>query len=640
MTRHAPRFVPVLATLMVAAGVRNFGPSAFAAAPAAGPATAEPSTRPAGVPAFVDPRQTIPFLASDDLAGRMPGTPGLARAGDVLADDFARLGLRPLPGHPDDFQPFSLRLSTTLDPATALAVDAKPLAVGRDFDPIGLGHEGAFAGPVVFAGYGITHVVGGSGADYDDYAGLDVRGKVVLAMMKEPLDGRNASRFAAPGETWSAAARFGEKAATAAAHGAAAVLLVSPPTSGGPDDVRPFFADPDGVAPAAVPVVQVTRRVADLLLATGRQPDLRTLQERINAGFAPRSVALRGANAAGDVTVKRSTADTRNLMAVLPGVGPRADEWVVVGAHYDHLGKGQMGHMFGPVGSIYHGADDNASGTAAVLELAAELKAAGALPRSVLFVLFSGEEEGLIGSDYFVKHPPVPLDHVAAMLNLDMVGRLKDDDLLLGGAGTAKAFDPMVAAAIAGTGLHTSTFERGGLGPSDHMSFALHGVPVLFLFTGLHADYHRPTDTADKINYAGIDRVVTVAGRLVDAMAAMPRQTYDGSADSTSSMAATVGHGGTGGGRASLGVVPDYAAGDGPPGVPITGVGDGSPAAAAGLRAGDRLVGFGSKALTNLQDLSDCLAEAKPGDRVDVKVVRDGQPVTVHATLGERKQTQ
>ncbi len=264
----------------------------------------------------------------------------------------------------------------------------------------------------------------------------------------------------------------------------------------------------------------------------------------------------------GEVVVKRSTAQTRNVMACLSGTGPHAGEWVVVGAHYDHLGKGQMGHMFGPVGSVYHGADDNASGVAAVLELAARLRAAGPLPRSVLFVLFSGEEEGLIGSDFFVKHPPVPLDRVAAMLNLDMVGRLKGDALLIGGEGTARAFDGIVAAAVAGTGLHTSTFERGGLGPSDHMSFALQHVPVLFLFTGLHADYHRPTDTADKINYPGLDRVVAVADRIVTALAAMPRQTYDGSADGSSTMALASGHG-TGGGRASLGVVPDYSAGDG-----------------------------------------------------------------------------
>ena len=258
------------------------------------------------------------------------------------------------------------------------------------------------------------------------------------------------------------------------------------------------------------------------------------------------------------------------------------------------------------------------------------------LPRSVLFALFAGEEEGLIGSDYFVKHPPLPLDHVAAMLNMDMVGRLKNDDLLIGGAGTARGFDAIVADAVAGTGLHTSTFERGGLGPSDHMSFALRHIPVLFLFTGLHADYHRPTDTADKVNYAGIDRIVTVAQRIVVAMANMPRQPYDNSSDGQSIFAATAGHG-SDAGRALLGVVPDYGGDNGTGGVAISGVGPGTPAASAGLRGGDRLVGFNEKRLDNLTDLSEALAEAKPGDGVDAHVLRDGKPLVLHATLGERK---
>jgi hypothetical protein len=612
-------------------------PPATMPSPTTAAAVFTPEATAPGLPPYVDPRRTIPFLASDELAGRMPGTPGLARAGDVLAEDFQRLGLAPPPGQLDDFQPFTMRLSTTLDPATGLLIDGRPLTVGKDFDPMSVSREGRFDGPVVFVGYGITHVANGT-VDYDDYAGLDVRGKVVLAMMKEPTDGHNASRFAQAGQAWSDAAHFNAKAATAAAHGAAALLLVSPPSSGGADEVRPFFADSDPNATAALPVVQVSRRVADLLLTTAEQPDLKSTQDAINAAFAPRSKPLPDVTASGEVVIKRSTADVRNVMAALPGVGPHADEWVIVGAHYDHLGKGQMGHMFGPVGSVYHGADDNASGTAAVLELAAELRAAGPLPRSVLFVLFTGEEEGLIGSDYFVKHPPVPIDRVVAMLNMDMVGRLKNDNLLVGGAATAKGFDPMVAAAVAGTGLRTTTFERGGLGPSDHMSFALQHVPVLFLFTGLHADYHRPTDTADKVNYDGIDRIVTVAGRLVNAMAVMPRQAYDGSADGQSTMAFATGHGG--GGRASLGVVPDYSAGDGPPGVPISGVGPASPAAKAGLAGGDRLVGFNATRLDNLQDLADALAEAKPGDPVDVKVVRDGKQLVLHATLGERKQSQ
>ncbi len=634
MTPARPIFAPVVTLAVALIGCNS---PAVVDRPAT-PARVSPTTVPtvaaptaAAAPSpFADPRQTVPFLASDELAGRMPGTPGLVRAGDYLADAFTHLGLQSLPGHADDFQPFTMPLSTTLDPATGLAIDGRPLVAGHDYDPVGLSREGPFRGQVVFAGYGITR------GSYDDYAGLDCRGRVVLAMMKEPLDGRNASRFAPAGQTWSDAAHFNAKATAAAARGAAALLLVSPPSSGGPDDVRPFFPEADAAATAPLPVLQVSRRVADLLLTVADRPDLQTLQDRIDTAFAPQSFPLADLDVSGEVVVKRSTAAVRNVIACLPGVGPHADEWVIVGAHYDHLGKGQLGHMFGPVGSVYHGADDNASGVAAVLELAAKLRAAGPLSRSVLFALFTGEEEGLIGSDHFVRDPPVPLDHVVAMLNLDMVGRLRNDDLLIGGAATAAPFDAVVAAAVAGTGLRTTTFERGGLGPSDHMSFALRHVPVLFLFTGLHADYHRPTDTADKINYPGIDRVVTVAGRIVNAMASMPRPAYDGSADGQSPLATTGSHGG----RAALGVVPDYAAADtGQAGVPISGVGPNTPAARAGLAGGDRLVGFNGHDLSDLQDLSDALAQAKPGDPVDVRVVRDGKPLTLHATLSERKTT-
>ena len=611
---------------------------------------AAPSTEPAaaGLPAFADPRVTVPYLASDELAGRLPGTPGLTAAGDYLADDLRRLGLPPPPGRPDRFQPFTLHLSTTLDPATGLLVDGKPLAVGTDFAPVAESGQGPFRGPVVFAGYAIARPANGTAngpAAYDDFAGVDVAGKVVLAMMKEPLDGHNRSRFATAGRTWSDGVYFTAKAAAAKARGATGLLLVAPPSSGGPDGVRPFFGAPDDEADAApLPVVQVSRRVANLLLTTANQPGLAAAQAKIDAAFAPASVPLADVTVSGEVVVKRATADVRNVMAALPGAGPHAGEWVVVGAHYDHLGRGQLGHAMGPPTGLFHGADDNASGTAAVVELAAELKRAGPLPRSVLFCLFSGEEEGLLGSEYFVDHPAVPLDRVVAMLNMDMVGRLRNDDLQVGGAGTAKPFDAMVAAAVAGTGLHTSTAlpdenGRGGMAPSDHMSFARHQVPVLFLFTGLHKDYHTPTDTADKINYAGIDRIVTVAGRLVTAMAAMPRPTYDATSDAGPGMVVALGASAKAAGpaKAALGVVPEMAADDGGAGVPISGVGPDTPAAAAGFRAGDRLTSFGTRPLASLHDLSAALADARPGDRVDVTVTRDGKPAVLHVTLGERK---
>ena len=578
----------------------------------------------------VDPRDTVPYLASDQLAGRAPGTPGLATAGDYLADEFRLIGLQPLPQLYGYFQPFTMTLSSTLGPQTNLLVNDKSLTLGIDFSPLSVTSEGPFRGPLVFVGFGVSQ------GNYDDYAGMDVAGKVVLAMRQEPRDEHGKSRLAGAGRTWSPAAYFNAKAKTAAEHGAAALLLVSPPSSGPEDSVGPFFASA-GESSSSIPVMQISRRVADLLLATGDAKDLSDLQKAIDSTGKPKSMVLRDIEVAGDVALKRSSAQVRNVVAYLPGSGEHADEFVIVGAHYDHLGIGQLGHTMGPPGSIYHGADDNASGVAAVLEIASQLAKAPPPPRSIVFVFFTAEEEGLIGSDWFVNHPPVPLEKVVAMLNLDMVGRLKDENVLVGGWGTAANFDSIVKSAVAGTPMHTQSFEKGGLGPSDHMSFALKKIPVLFLFTGLHADYHRPTDTADKINFGGIDEVASVGRKIVDAMAAMPRQTYDASNDGSATMAFYVGHGQSGQRQAALGVVPDFASTDSTRGVPISGVGTASPAEIAGLRGGDVITDFAGKPMHNLQDLSDALAEASPGDKVAVKILRDGKPIELHATLGQRK---
>lgn len=636
-----------LLTILLTCAACNSRPPVETARPSLVPVAA-PATQSLRPPVGTDPRDTVPFLASDILAGRVAGSSGLDQAADFLADRFAQIGLAPLPGSKDYFQPFTMPLATTLAPGTSLLVNDRSLSLSSDFSPLSLTGEGPFAGRVVFAGYGITRAkpepttqpspataATGWTRGYDDYADIDARGKVVLVMRQEPRDSTGKSRFAAQHQQWSDAAVFGAKANNAAAHGATALLLVTPPSSGGADQVLQFFGE--GGNGSKIPVIQISRRVAELLLGMGGAPDLKTLQEAIDASTSPRSTDLKQLEVTGNVAVKRTTATVRNVLAILPGAGERAGEYLVVGAHYDHLGTGQLGHMLGPVGSIYHGADDNASGTAALLALAAKMKATGPLPRSVVFALFTAEEQGLVGSGHFIKHPPVQLDQIVAMLNLDMVGRMKDQTILTGGWGTAPAFESIVREASAAAGLKTQSFEKGGLGPSDHMSFAVKKIPVLFLFTGLHADYHRPTDTADKINYRGIDRVIDASQRIITAMASMPRQKYDSSNDSKSTMAFGTSHGGGGGSRrAALGVVPDYGSSDAKNGVPISGVGGGSPADAAGFRAGDVLTSWNDNPLLNLQDLSDRLAQASPGDKVQITVRRGGKPVKLHATLTER----
>jgi hypothetical protein len=583
-------------------------------------------------PPTSNPRDTVPFLASDALAGRLPGSPGINRAADFLAAELSRMGLRPLPGRSDYFQSFNMPEASTLARATYLALNGQDLLLSKDYAPMSLSAEQRFSGPVLFAGFGITRPPDDA-SHYDDYEGVDARGKVVMAMMKEPLNERSASRFG--GTPWSNSSLFTVKVRNAADHGAVALLLVAPPSSGGGDMVNLFSGGSEN--PSAIPVYQITRRVANVILSMGNAEDLKTIQEVIYSSFKPHSLDLSSEQIAGEVALRHGKTGVRNVMAYLPGIGPHADEWVVVGAHYDHLGKGQLGHMVGGrIGEIWHGADDNASGTSAVLELAERMKKTGPLPRSVLFIFFTAEEEGLIGSKYFVEHPLIPIDKVVAMLNLDMVGRLRNNSLQVGGIATASDLDAMVKSAVAGTGLITSTPDpedggRGGLGPSDHASFAAHKIPVLFLFTGLHSDYHKPADTADKINYDGIDKLVEVSERIVTAMASMPWQKYDGTADA--GMMRVMLPGGGSEHRAVLGVVPDETSGEATTGVPISGVVHGQAAEEAGLKPGDVIVGLNSKQVKTLGDLSESLDSAHGGDKVVVKVLRDGKALELNAVL-------
>ncbi|HLL90144.1 MAG TPA: M20/M25/M40 family metallo-hydrolase, partial [Tepidisphaeraceae bacterium] len=464
---------------------------------------------------------------------------------------------------------------------------------------------------------------------YDDFAGLDLKGKVALFMRYGPHDEQGEPRIGRMRD-------LATRAKAAADRGAVGVLIVHPPRHRGPDELLPYVS-PFGERRIGIPAVQVTIEVANHLLATGRQPDLNQLQQRIDATFKPASVDVADARVSGAVVLKRTRETVKNVVGVLPG---RTDEYVVVGAHYDHLGRGVGGiglrvppttastrpstRPTGP--QVYNGADDNASGVAAMLDLARRLSAPGERPqRSVVFVAFTAEEHGVVGSQHFVEHPPVPLDKVVAMLNLDMVGRVKDDTLFVGGTGTAPSFDALVRRADERSPLQVKFFGKGGLGPSDHMSFALKKVPVLFLFSGLHPDYHRPTDDADKINYAGMERVVGFAQTLLDGMLAMPREQYVDAADAGGSMA---------GGRpgAALGVIPDYSVSDAG-GLRIAGVSPESAAAKAGLKGGDVVVRVGAHAVENIYDLTDALADAKPGDHVSVAVLRDGQRLELPAVL-------
>jgi len=585
-------------------------------------------------PSDADPKDTVPYLASDELQGRGVGLPGLDRAADFIAAEFAADGLRPLPGQADFFQSFDYTTVSGPDKQTALMWGTRPLAIDADYLPMRFSGQGKFDAPVAFVGYGVSAPDMG----YDDYDGIDVRGKVVIAMRYEPMDERGRSRLmpATGGMMgWSQHATLSAKTKAAADHGAVALLLVNPPESE-PDFLTPF-SEPNA-EPASIEVCQIKQSVANGMLSAGGAGDLKVLCDRINESFRPQSQNLSGQSVSGNVRIITLTAHVKNVVAVVPGSGPDADEYVVAGAHYDHLGLGMLGHMFGPPGSIYHGADDNASGTATILELASLLSRAAPPARSIVFICFTGEEEGLVGSEYFVKHSPIPLDKIVGMINLDMVGRIRNQTLYIGGQGTAKDFDAILAQADVESPLNLKSIGRGGLGPSDHNSFAMQRIPVLFFFSGLHADYHRPTDVASKINYVGIDEVADFTAKAIGGMTRMPHNPYIVEADKDSMhLFGSPNFDSTPQSDAILGVISELSSADSRVGVLISGVRPGTPADAIGLRQGDLLVQFGGQKLENTTDLVEALTHSKPGDRVTIKIIRGSQTLSFDVTLAERK---
>jgi len=559
-------------------------------------------------------------LSAPVMEGRGAGTPGAERAADHIARAFRDAGLSPGGDGATFLQAFTVPTGVRLGAPTRLALAATgALALGTDFVPLAVSENGTGAAEVVFVGYGIT----APDLGYDDYAGIDVRDKVVLALTREPRWQDAASPFRRP-DAYHYVDRS-HKIINARQHGARAILVVTHPAI--PQDALPplrGLSQPLGIVAAAV-----TRAAADTMLrASGHS--LAGLAAAIDGALAPRSRAL-GVHAQIEVTLTRGRGTTANVAGVLPGRDAQLrSEAIVIGAHYDHLGLGGEGSLApDAVGAVHHGADDNASGTAAVIALAQAFAKAGGAPRTLVFVAFGGEEMGLLGSAHYVKQPAWPLDRTALMMNLDMVGRLRDGKLYVGGVDSGTGLRTLVGDAARDGGL--SVEMRGDpFAPSDHTSFYTAGRPVLFFFTGAHSDYHRPTDTWEKINADGLRAVATLAARVIAAVAEAPTAP---AYVKVATAAATRTRGGYG---AYFGVIPEF--GERPQaGVAITGVRAASPAERAGLKAGDVIVRFGDVDVRSLEDLTFALRGKRPGDRVAVVVVRDGRRRELEATLEERR---
>ncbi|HXX64429.1 MAG TPA: M20/M25/M40 family metallo-hydrolase, partial [Bacteroidota bacterium] len=562
----------------------------------------------------------IKYLASDELAGRGSGSPGNVKAAQYIANYLHEWGLQPAGDSGGYFQHFSFVSSVRLGASNALRIDGPNVPGGGvslvpdvDFRPFGFSSNETVSGPLVFAGYGISAPDTG----YDDFQNLDVKGKIVVVLRYSP-DGTD------PHSSLNRFSSFRNKARTARDNGARGLIIVAGPLDEPDDEIVKLSFD-QAFASSGIPAISIRRAAIEPILApTGR--NLKSIQETIKATRKPVTFALPGVSATLTTDVDKVNGSTANVIGTLPCGDPAfKDQYLVLGAHLDHLGMGGpgSGSMQPDTVAVHHGADDNASGTAGLLELAQAFAAErSSLKRGLVFIFFSGEELGTLGSAYYVNNPVVPLSQTVAMLNMDMVGRLQHHSLEVGGTGTSTQWNGLL-----GKFNSDSTFalkmSPDGYGPSDHSQFYGKDIPVLFFFTGTHNDYHKPSDTWDKINYAGEEQVV----RFVYKVAGEIDREADRPAFTRVASSAPGGGGDTRSFRVTLGIIPDYA--EGVEGMKISGIRPGGPAEKAGLKSGDVIVRMRGKKIMNIYDYMGMLGELKSGDRVEVVVVRDGKEITV-----------
>jgi len=586
-----------------------------------------------------DLRAVVSYLASDELEGRLAGSPGGRLAGDYIAAQMKRIGLQPVGTNDGFFQPYEFnagaRVLTNANHFFATTTGSAPVefAVERDFRPLSFSANGEAEGEVVFVGYGLS-VPGKSGEGYDSYAGVNVSNKLVLVLRYVP-EGVDAKRRVELNRF--AGLRY--KAMHARDHGAKAVLFVTGPNSPNAGELLGMSSD-SSLSGSGLPIVSVSSNVVNALF-TGTGKDLKQVQTALDQEnpHAESAFALTNARIRLATSVEHLHKPDRNVIGLLPAASAMGSggppEYLMLGAHYDHLGHGESGAMNrkGEEGLIHPGADDNASGVATVLELAGALAAEqaknpGAFPRGIIFAAWSGEELGLIGSSWFAEHPPLPLTNIVAYLNFDMVGRLRDNKLLLQGVGSSPAWAKLIEKRNVAAGF-TATLQEDPYLPSDTTALYPKGIPVLEFFTGSHEEYHRPADKPDTLNYEGMERIARFARGILAELERTERPPYaevarrDAGSGSRENL------------RAYIGSIPDYAAEV--QGVKLSGVRAGGPADKAGLKGGDIIVEFGGTKITSIYDYTYALDAVKIGQAVNVVVMRDGQRVALTVTPEARK---
>ena len=570
-------------------------------------------------------RAHVEALASDAFSGREAGSPGERLAGEYLATQLARLGARPLPGRADMFVPFDFTAGSR-DAGSRLAIGSHRFVAPADVMALSFSDDGSVSAPVVFAGYGIV-VPESQSFGYDSYATLDVKDKAVVVLRYFPED--------ADRETRAILARYSDlryKAMAARQRGAKALLVVTGPRSPNAGQTVPMAFD-TALAGSGIPAASVSARVAAALFAGGRP--LEAVQKEFDSGNPHvAGFSLDGVTVDLSTALVREKRTARNVVAYIPATQPVAapeKPWVVIGAHYDHLGLGRDGNSLATgneMGKPHVGADDNASGTAAVLKVAEALARQPVRRRHVIVALWSAEEIGLIGSNTFLAAPPVPATQFAAYLNFDMVGRMQDNKLAVQATGSSPAWAAIIERANVAAGFNL-TLQPDPYQPTDVATFNQASIPTLNFTTGAHLDYHKPSDTADKINYEDLDRVAGFATSIAARIRDLDQAPQFSKVEQSSQ---TINRTGV---RVFTGTVPDYTSDA--KGLLLGGVIGGGPAEKAGLQKGDVIVEIAGQTIANIYDYTYALELLKIDQATKVVYIRGAEKRETTLTPSARR---
>jgi aminopeptidase YwaD len=554
-------------------------------------------------------KEHIKYLSSDSLKGRQTGTAGDSLAALYIKYQLMLSGLKPISG--DGFQRYEVTDKVIAGGKNFLSFNGEDFNQSTDFKPFSFSGNSELNAGVLFAGYGFN--ISNDSLKWNDYEKTDIKGKWALILRGDPEPNKSVSGFIPYNSDR-------DKALLAKDMGASGVLLVSGPINDQEDSFEPLSSEAFSVE---IPVLQVKRYIADKILKK-TNTTVADLEKQINSTKIPFSFETVVNVYAGSEIIKKE-AGTRNVIMILPGEDELLkNEYVIIGAHFDHLGMGGPSSRARDTVAVHHGADDNASGVSEMIELAEKFALTkGSHKRSLVFAAFSGEEMGLLGSKYFTENPLIDLTKVNAMINLDMVGRLQDSSSLqIGGAGTAEGLKGLVKS-LSDTNLIRLTFSDEGYGPSDHSSFYGKDIPVLFYSTGAHLDYHTPRDTWDKINYTGMTEISNLIFNVAENLANNSERLKFKEAGPKVEINRVMRRKGV-----TLGIMPDFA-GNVKNGLRADFVTPGKPAALGGMKKGDIITSINSKSVNNIQDYMFRMGQLKHGETINVEVLRNGKKLVL-----------